>query len=128
MVEAEKFLSGGTMEYVHPILNEEISAIAGHYTLIREEILHHESGPVLYFIGYAQMDTSCCGFKGCGYAIVAGRVVSLRCAKTPDDRVVSQIAPIEETLHQEIARVIREKQGVSQVHFTLASGDKKIVY
>jgi len=24
--------------------------------------------------------------------------------------------------------MIREKQGVSQVHFTLASGDKKIVY
>jgi hypothetical protein len=116
------------MEFVHPILNEEISAIAGHYTFIGEEILSHESGPVLYFVGYAHMESSCCGFKGCGYAIVAGRIVRLRCARTPDDRPVSLVTPVEEAFHQEISRMIRERQGVSQVHFMLASGDKKIVY
>ena len=116
------------MEYVHPILNEEISAIAGHYTLTREEILSHESGRILYFVGYANMDTSCCGFKGCGYAIVAGRIEKLCSSETPDNRPISQVTPVEEDLYQEISRMIKEKQGVSQVHFVLPSGGKRIVY
>lgn len=116
------------MEYVHPVLNKEITAIAGHYTLISEELLPHENGGILYFVGYAYLDTSCCGLKGCGYAVVAGHAVGLCSARAPDGRFVSQVVPVEEALHQEISRVIRERHGVSQVHFVLASGGKKVVY
>lgn len=116
------------MEYVHPVLNEEISAIAGHYTLIGEEILPHEKGGILYFVGYAHMDNSCCGLKGCGYAIVAGHAAGLCFARTRDGRSVSQVVPVEEGLYQEVSRMIREKHGVSQVHFVLESGEKKVVY
>ncbi|HPW68867.1 MAG: hypothetical protein WDA72_09815 [Desulfomonilia bacterium] len=116
------------MEYVHPVLNEEITAIAGHYTLISQEILPHEKGGILYFVGYAHMDTSCCGLKGCGYAVVAGHVAGLCSSRTPDGRPVSQVVPVDEALHQEVSRVIRERYGVSQVHFVLASGGKRVVY
>lgn len=116
------------MEYVHPALNEEITAIAGHYTLISEEILPHENGEILYFVGYAHMDTSCCGFKGCGYAIVPGHVAALRSARTPDGRSVSQVVPVEERLHREITRTIKERHGVSQVHFVLEGGEKRVLY
>ncbi len=116
------------MEYVHPALNEYINAIAGHYTLIGEEILPHENGGILYFVGYAHMDTSCCGLKGCGYAIVAGHAVALCSARTTDGRSVSQVVPVEEELYHEVSRMIREKHGVSQVHFVLESGEKKVVF
>ncbi len=116
------------MDFVHPLLNEEIDAIAGHYTIIKEEILPHERGPILYLVGFACMDTSCCGYKGCGYAIVAGHIEALRCGRSEDGRIVSRVDPIAEDLHEEIAARICLREGTSQVHFTLASGEKRIVY
>ncbi len=116
------------MEYVHPALNEETNAIAGHYTLISEEVLPHENGGILYFVGCAHTDTSCCGLKGCGYAIVAGHAVGLCSARTTDGRSVSQVVPVGEGLYREISRIIKERHGVSQVHFVCESGEKKVVY
>lgn len=116
------------MDFIHPLLNEEIDSIAGHYTITKEEILPHEKGPILYLVGFACMDTSCCGYKGCSYAIVAGHIEELRCGRSEDGRIMSKVFPVSEDLHEEITGRICRKEGTSQVHITLPSGEKKIMY
>ena len=116
------------MEFVHPVMNEEVDAIGGHYMFTKEDLLAHDAGDVLYIIGYAATDTSCCGAGGCAYAIVPGHIKALHACLSEDNRYISEITPVEERFHAEITKALRMKEGISQVHFLLASGGKKVVF
>jgi len=116
------------IEFIHPVLNEEVRAIGGHYKMDREDTLVFNGKDVLYLIGYAVVDTSCCGATGCGYAVVPGYIVSLHAKRTSDDHSISLIEPMEEQFYQEITRILRIQEGVNQVHFYHHSGDRKVVF
>lgn len=116
------------MEFYHPALNEEVNAIGGHYMFTKEALLPHPQGDILYIIGYAATDTSCCGAGGCGYALVPGHVGSLRGRLSTDNRYISTTAPVDEQHYGEVARAIQMREGVTQVHFLLASGGKKVMF
>ncbi len=116
------------MEFRHPRIGEEVEAIGGHYVFTKEEILEHESGPILYFVGCAVADRSCCGPAGCGYAVVAGYVISLHHTEHEGNRLFSDLAPVPETLHQGIAQAIKSCEGVSQVQFVLEGGKMRVVF
>ena len=116
------------MEFVHPALHEEVNAIGGHYMFTKEDLLAHEVGDILYLIGYAATDTSCCGVAGCGYAIVPGHIKALRSCLREDNRYISEITPVDEQFYAEITKALRMKEGISQVHFLLASGGKKVMF
>jgi hypothetical protein len=116
------------MEFVHPELNQEVYAIGGHYMFTKEDILPNPGGDILYLIAYAATDTSCCGIGGCGYALVPGYIHSLHLRLNNDKRYISEITPIEERLYEEISKIICQKEGVSQVHFLLESGGKKVIF
>jgi len=116
------------MEFIHPALNTQVDAISGHYMITREERLPHPDGEVLYFIGYAVTERACCGPGGCGYAFVAGHVVSFRFRMTPDDKHISSIEPVQERWYADISKAIRRKEGVNQVHFLSKSGDYKVMF
>ena len=83
-------------------------------------------GSILYLVGYALADTSCCGTAGCGYAIVAGHVSSLRSGLAPDNRPISVLSPVSEQFYGDVARVIAQREGVGQVHFLLENGGVKV--
>ena len=51
-------------DYIHPVLDEEIETISGHYLLSRENRLPFNNRQVLYLIGCAVVDASCCGPGG----------------------------------------------------------------
>ena len=127
-MDGEAVEKGCCMEFVHPSLYEEVDAIGGHYMFIKEDLLDHHVGGILYLVGYAATDTSCCGAGGCGYAIVAGHVRSLRFRLNEDNRYLSEITPVDERFYAEVTRAIRQKEGINQVHFMLASGGKKVMY
>ncbi len=114
------------MDFIHPLVGEEVYAIGGHYRFLKEEILPHSKGGILYLVGYALTDTSCCGTAGCGYAVVAGHVVSLGSGIAPDSRPVSVLSPVDERFYADVARVIAQKEGVGQVHFLLENGGTKV--
>jgi hypothetical protein len=118
----------GLVEFVHPQLGEEVEAIGGHYLFTREESLDHPAGRILYFVGYAVLDRSCCGPAGCSYAVVTGRIVSLRFCLREDGRPVSIMDPIEESLYEDLAKAIRLKEGVSQVHFLCENGGSRVMF
>ena len=105
-------------DYIHPVLNEEIRTISAHYVLSRENRLPFNDRQVLYFIGCAVVDSSCCGTGGCAFALVPGYIRQWKYKLTPDNRSVTQVEPIRDQGDRQALRVlIKEKEGVQQVNF-----------
>jgi hypothetical protein len=105
-------------DYLHPRLNEPVDAVSGHYTLTDERRLAVTEGEVLYFTGYDVVDTACCGPGGCGYALVAGKIIDYAYRHDDDGRPVSRVAPIDDpALQDAVRRRIMAADHVSQVLF-----------
>lgn len=105
-------------DYLHPRLNEQVDAVSGHYVLTGERRLAVVDGEVLYFTGYAVVDTACCGPGGCGYALVAGKIVAYAHRRSENGRPVSRVIPIDDpALQAEMGRRIMAADHVSQVLF-----------
>jgi len=116
-------------EFIHPVLNEEVDAIGGHYVLTKEKTLLYKGRKILYYIGYGVVDTSCCGATGCGYAVIPGYIYQWHIKETPDTgQAVTLVEPIEKELQENVAKLIKLKAGVMQVHFLLDSGDKNVFF
>jgi hypothetical protein len=82
------------VEYVHQDLNQQITAIGGHYVLAKEVRLPFHGREILYLVGHAAFDTTCCGPGGCAYALVPGFVASWHSSQTEDGLAVSRLEPI----------------------------------
>jgi len=105
-------------DYTHPQLDTEVTAIGGHYVFIKEMRVPHGGREVLYLVGYACVDTSCCGVGGCAFASVPGFIEQWKYRADENGKSVSQIAPVRgRKIQQEIGRVIKEKEMVNQVNF-----------
>lgn len=107
-----------TYDYTHPLLNEEIRAVGGHYAFNREIRIPLAGKQVLAFVGYALVDTSCCGVGGCGYALVPGFIEAYGTATTHDGRAVSRVTAVEDSAQQnEVSRLLRASHQVHQINF-----------
>jgi hypothetical protein len=105
-------------DFIHPNLGQEITAIGGHYVFNDERRLSFDGRVVLYLVGYAVVDTSCCGVGGCAYALVPGYVRAWKYQKDNDGVFVSLIEPIHDTgEQQQIRRLIQKREMVQQVTF-----------
>jgi hypothetical protein len=105
-------------EYVHQPLNQEVTAIGGHYLLVKEVRLPFAGREVLYLVGHATFDTSCCGAGGCAYALVPGTIRHWKARHTQDGLAVSVVEPVDDRdTQQKIRRLIREREMVREVRF-----------
>jgi hypothetical protein len=106
------------IDFIHPVLNEEIRTISGHYVLSRESRLPFNNREVLYFIGCAIVDSSCCGAGGCAYVLVPGYIRQWKYKLNPENLSVTQVEPIRDAgVQSEIRRLIMKKDPVQQVNF-----------
>jgi hypothetical protein len=106
------------LPYVHHSLNQEVTAIGGHYILVKEARLPYRGREVLYLVGHAAFDTSCCGSGGCAYALVPGFVVRWQSSRTADDLAISEIEPVRDPgIRNDIRRLIEKQETVQQVMF-----------
>ena len=105
-------------EFAHPKLGQEVSAIGGHYVFGKEIRLPYNGREILYFVGYAVLDSTCCGVGGSAYVLVAGYIKRWKFKENQNDRPVSQVEPIQERIEQKlIKKVIQKKEMVFQVTF-----------
>jgi len=105
------------VDYDHEILNKENETISGHYALTHEVRLPFRGREILYVVGYAEIDTSCCGTGKIMYALVPGFIVTWRDLKQ-DGSAVSRVELIgDENLRAEIEDLIRQQEIVNQVNF-----------
>ena len=106
------------VDFIHPELDAEIKAIGGHYVLIKEEQMDYHADKVLYHVGYAVIDSSCCGTGGAAYASVVGYVRKWHHRTDDSNHPVSLVEPIRNKIAQEnIRRIISERESVPQVNF-----------
>ena len=106
------------VEYIHRGLNQQITAIGGHYVLVKEVRLPYDGREVLYLVGHAAFDSTCCGTGGCAYALVPGLVASWHSNQTEDGFAISRLEPIRgEETQSKIRRLIERSETVQQVIF-----------
>lgn len=105
------------VDYKHLPLGQDINFISGRYTPLKEKITYFQDKKVLYVIGNAVLDNSCCGIGGCRYAIVPGFIVDFK-YKKENGQYVSKIEPIRDSgQKQEIKKMIKRCEIVTQVDF-----------
>jgi hypothetical protein len=105
-------------DFAHPELGREVTAIGGHYVFVKEIRLPFNSREILYLVGYAVVDSSCCGVGGCAYVFVAGFIKQWKYRKNDKDCSVSQIEPIRNhNVQKEVRNLIQNKETVFQVDF-----------
>jgi hypothetical protein len=104
-------------EYTHDI-NREVLSISGRYELDKEERIELNGREILYVVGNAVVDSSCCGYGGCRYAIVPGFVVKWKGKVNEKGTPVSEVEPIQnDNLRREIVDIIQRREWVNQVQF-----------
>ena len=105
--------------FTHPNLGQEVTAIGGHYVFDKEIRMSYDSREILYFVGYAVLDSSCCGVGGVAYALVPGFIRQWKYKKNHDDCFVSQTETIgDQTIQKEVRSIIQKNEMVNQVTFT----------
>lgn len=105
-------------DYIHPELNKEVTSASGYYILTKEAILKYKDRELLYYIGHAAVDSSCCGEGGCVYAFVVGFVDIWKSEKTKEGSDISKIERVnDESDKKEITGILKIKEKVHQINF-----------
>ena len=104
-------------EYTHK-LNDPVRSISGQYTFFEERHLDYNTKEVLYLIGTASINSSCCGTAGCLFAFVLGFVLRWQDKKDNRGLPVSSIETIsDDSIRKEISQLIKADGMISQVNF-----------
>lgn len=105
-------------QYIHPVIGEQIRAIGGEYTTVKERLLPVGTRQALVAIIVGRADTSCCGGGGCVVADVPGYVVEYHADHDAHGNPVTVVEPITDgDVQQRIAQQIRQAEKVQDVRF-----------
>jgi len=109
---------GMNIKYTHLELNKEISCVAGFYSPQKEVRLKYNGREVLYVIGRAVIESSCCGVGNWGYALVPGYIVGWQHERNAAGLPVSEVEPVsDETSRSSLRKLIKEAENISQIEF-----------
>jgi hypothetical protein len=106
-------------KFIHPELNQPVEFFGGSYVMSEEGKISCRGKEVLYFIGIAGLDASCCGRSGCAFAKVPGIVRHWKKKRDKFGRLVSEVERITDAKSQEeISQWLRERYPqVTQIEF-----------
>lgn len=105
-------------DFSHPELNVQVTAIGGSYFMLKESRMQLGDEELLYLVGTAIFDTTCCGTGGCAYALVPGMVCNWQYKTDEHGRPVSRVRPVSgERLRKKIRELIFKAESVHQVDF-----------
>jgi hypothetical protein len=106
------------MEYVHLEIGEDVHALAGYYTPLKELRLPHNGREVLCVIGMSCVESACCGGGTCSYATVPGYIMSWKESKNESGLPVSQVEPVaDDAAKRAIAKTIKETENIFNIDF-----------
>ncbi|HCP60231.1 MAG TPA: hypothetical protein DIT43_01445 [Dehalococcoidia bacterium] len=105
-------------EYTHLKTGEEIACIAGYYTPREEVRIDYNGRQVLYVVGQAVIESSCCGIGSWGYVLVPGYILDWQNRTNEAGLAVSTVEPVSDrTAREEIGKIIREAEAIPQISF-----------
>ena len=106
-------------EFTHPELNKKIEFFGGSYLFVEEGIISFQGKEVLYLLGMAGVESSCCGTGGCAFIKVPGYVLSWKKAWSESGQSISEVERIvSEESQTAIRKILQEKHpGFQQIEF-----------
>jgi len=105
-------------DHIHYELNHEITAIGGRFTFLKECTMPYYGQTVLYYVGCAVMDSTCCGVGGIAFVRVAGYIHDFKYKTDHGGVPISRIEPVLDADSQShISTVLRETESITQVDF-----------
>ena len=110
----------GTFEFNHQ-LPKTTELVNGSYTLTALKSLTLEGTNLLYCLGEATLDNSCCGLTNSSYALVLGELIETR---TTSSGPVSTMKPIRDSvMERKIRTAIQKVEQLETVNFYLPATD-----
>lgn len=83
-------------EFTHPELDQEVHSIAGYYIPREEHTLPYDSREVLYIVGDACIEASCCGVASWSYIQVPGFLVKRQLRGGGTAPIISEVETIQD--------------------------------
>ena len=107
------------IKYTHLELGQDVQiGIGGYYTPQKEVRLPHNGREVLYVIGQAVVESSCCGTGNWKYAIIPGYIASWQNERNEAGLPVSEVEPIrDEETQSNLRRLIETSEDATLVSF-----------
>ena len=106
-------------EYLHQEPGTEVRFIAGHYTIVEEQRLPYCGREVLYVVGIAAVESTCCGTQGCRFVNIPGYVVAWKGRLSESGTPISVVEPIDSEAEQsEIREMLDRRFPYSQILFS----------
>jgi hypothetical protein len=106
------------LEYTHMPIGKDVICIAGYYTPFKEGKLQYDSREILYMVGKAVIESSCCGTGCWSYVMVPGYVIKWQEQTNDIGLPVTKVEPIlDKSTKENIRQIISELECVSQVDF-----------
>ena len=106
------------LKYTHTKLEEDVICPAGYYTPLKEARLKYNNREILYMVGHAVLESSCCGSARGTYVTVPGYIVNWQSMTNEAGLPVSEVEPIsDEATRENIRRIIKEAESISQINF-----------
>lgn len=97
-------------EFLHPPLKEPVNFLGGYYLFSEEGRLPYREREVLYLLGVAVVESSCCGPGGCVFIKVPGYIHSWKKRISASGRYISEVESIASTAEQkEISKLLLGK-------------------
>ncbi len=97
-------------KFLHPPLREPVNFFGGGYLFLEEGRLAFRDKEVLYLLGVAAVESSCCGPGGCIFIKVPGYVQTWKKEFTASGQYLSEIESIASTAEQkEITKLLLAK-------------------
>ena len=114
-----------TFQYRHePALSQAF--VNGAYELGEVRHVRIDGHDILYRLGSALLDNSCCGNYGCGYALVIGEVLG---GAQDGDMTVSTVREIsaDDAIAESLRDTLMKQEALGMVNFYLStpSGEEK---
>ncbi len=106
-------------KYTHLELDKDVEiGIAGYYTPQKEVRLKYNGREILYVIGQAVVESSCCGTGSWIYAIVPGYILRWQTTKNETGLPVSEVESIgDEAVRDNLRRIIQTNEAASLIGF-----------
>jgi hypothetical protein len=106
------------LEHTHLTLNHEVTAIGGEYAFLKEATLRFQDKIILYYVGCAVLNSTCCGTGGVCFARVPGVVLNLKYKTDDSGAPISLVEPIADiSIQEQIRQRLQETEMVQQVEF-----------